>query len=408
LNANPRIEQLARLALEVGINLEAGQDVGVVALTASAPLARAVAARAYELGARYVDVAYSDNRVRRALVELAPEESLDWVPPWRVERIAYLAKNRGALVQIGGDPEPNLLADLDPERVGRAARPTDLNATLLEAINGRKLNWTIVAQPNEGWAEQVFGERDVGRLWDAVAAAVRLDEPDPVAAWRDHLDRLAARTAQLNERRFHALHFRGPGTDLAIQLLPQGRWRSGALETAWGRSFVANLPTEEIYTTPDWRRTQGTVRTTRPLALRGTVIERLDLRFEDGRIVEVNAPAHSDVVRAQVDSDEGAPFLGEVALVDGTSAVGRTGITFFSTLFDENAACHIAYGSGLTIAVEGAEGLSPEELRAAGVNQSRIHTDFMIGGPEVDVDGVTETDAEVPILRDDGWVLPTA
>jgi aminopeptidase len=403
-----RNERLASLALEVGANVEPGQDLMVLALLPSAPLARAVASCAYERGVRYVEVAYVDNHIRRALVEGAPEEFLDWVPPWRVERMAYLIENRGALIQIGGNPEPNLLADLDPARVGRAARPNEQTAIYFDAVNTRRLNWTIAAYPNEGWAELVFGEPDIERLWDAVATAIRLDEPDPVAAWREHVQRLGERCAQLDARRFRALRFRGPGTDLTVALLPSGRWQSGAFDTVWGRTCVANLPTEEVFTTPDWRGTEGTVRMTRPLGLGGTVLEGLEFRFEAGRIVEATAPSHVEVVQAQLDADDGARYLGEVALVDGTSAVGRTGITFFSTLFDENAACHIAYGRGFEMTVEGADGLPPDELRAAGINQSDVHTDVMIGGPDVAVDGVNDVGAEVAILRDDAWVLPAA
>ncbi|MDQ3875866.1 MAG: aminopeptidase, partial [Actinomycetota bacterium] len=399
-----RLEQMAELALDVGLNFAAGQDLLVLALVEHAPLARAIAKLAYERGARYVEVGYSDNHVRRALVELAPEESLAWTPPWRVDRLDYVGQNRGALIQIAGDPEPDLLADLDQGRVGRA-RQRDLTAALLRNINERRFNWTIVAYPSEGWARTVFGEPDVDRLWDAVASAVRLDEPDPVDAWRAHLERLHARAQQLNERRFDSVRFRGPGTDLVLGLLSEGRWRAAGFTTAWGHRFVANLPTEEVYTTPDYRRTEGVVRSTRPLALGGTIVRDLELRFERGRAVGVRASTGAEAVEAQIASDEGACRLGEVALVDGSSRVGQTGITFFTTLFDENATSHIAYGSGILDTVEGADAKTPEERAALGINDSSIHTDFMVGGPEIEVDGLLARGAAVPVLRDDEWVL---
>jgi aminopeptidase len=244
----------------------------------------------------------------------------------------------------------------------------------------------------------VFGEADVERLWEAVGRCARLDEPDPVAAWSDHMDRLDSQAAALNAVEPDAVRLRGPGTDLTIGLLPQSRWGSARFETAWGRTYIPNMPTEEIFTTPDCRRANGTVRSTRPLPVLGTIVRDLELRFEDGRIVECRASEGAEIIEAQLDTDEGARSLGEVALVDGTSRVGQTGLTFFDVLYDENATCHIAFGAGVSYGVDG-------EPEGDGFNVSAVHTDFMVGGPEVDVDVITRDGQAVPVLRNEAWVL---
>jgi aminopeptidase len=267
------------------------------------------------------------------------------------------------------------------------------------------VNWTIVAAPTEGWARSVFGEPDLERLWRAVATATRLDDRDPVAAWCEHVATLKKRAAALNERSLDAVRFRGPGTDLTVGLMSASRWLCATFETRDGIEHLPNMPTEEVFTSPDWRRAEGTVRSTYPLAVGGTIVHDLEVRFEGGRIVEVGASEGREVIEHQLATDEQARFLGEVALVDGSSAVKRTGLVFQDTLFDENATCHIAYGNGLPMAVEGADGKDGEEMLELGVNVSGAHTDFMIGGPEVEVDGLTASGEAVPILRGDAWQL---
>ena len=399
-----RLDRYARLAVEVAVNLQPGQFLRISAEPEHLPLVRAIGRVAYERGARYVETHYRDSHLRRARVEHAPEESLEWSPPWTLALLDHMIENRGATIAITGDAEPELLADLDQRRAQRA-RARLAAEKLLDAENRRQIQWTIIGYPNEGWARAVFGEPDVERLWEAVITATRLDEPDPVAAWREHLDRLRERAALLEERGFDALRFRGPGTDLHVGLVPKHRWLTAAEETVYGVPHLVNVPSEEVFTTPDRRRTSGTVRSTFPLALNGSIVRGLELRFDAGKVVEVRAETGAEAVLAEMETDEGASYLGEVALVDGDSRVRRTGIVFLDTLFDENAACHVAWGQGIPGALEGGEELSNGELEALGYNDSVVHTDFMVGGPDVTVLGVEPGGAEVPIIEDDAWVL---
>lgn len=281
----------------------------------------------------------------------------------------------------------------------------DLMRMGMRQVHEGGVNWTEVAYPTRGWAVKMFGEPDLERLWQLVEFAVRLDERDPAAAWTEHMDRLSSRAAQLNERTFTAVRFRGPGTDLTVPLLPGSIWRTTRFETAWGQPHIPNLPTEEVYTTPDCRASEGVLRATRPVVVGRTIVHDLVIRFSNGRAVEVRASAGAEIVRAEMAIDDGAAFLGEIALVDGTSRVGQAGVTFFNTLFDENATCHLAYGNALVNAVEGAVEIEPGERRARGINESSVHTDVMIGGPEVDVLGIDSSGAVVPIIHNDDWQL---
>ncbi len=390
-----KLEKYADLAVRVGANVQQGQTLFLlVSALEHAPLARALARAGYRAGAKYVDVRYVDQHVRRAMIELGPDEALSHTPEWM--KVLYELQADQALIATAGDPEPELLSDLDGDRVGRARMKEIIEIHRRQLVD-RTVNWSIVAYPTAGWATQVFGEADIGRLWDSVAFCTRLDEPDPVAAWRDHMARLESRAAKLTALQLDAIHYTGPGTDLTVGLNANASWKSALFHTASGIEYVPNMPTEEVFTTPDCRRAEGTITSSRPLALNGEVVEGLQVTIKDGKIVEVNADKGADVVRGQIASDERAAYLGELALVDGTSRVGKTNTTFFDTLYDENATCHIAYGFGVPEVFEGEPG--------EGMNVSTVHTDFMVGGPQLSVDGITKDGAAVPILREDVWQL---
>jgi aminopeptidase len=389
-----RLEAYADLAVRVGANVQEGQTVFLTTQVEHAPLARALTRAAYRAGARYVDVRYRDDHVRHAMIELGPDDALTHAPEWMKQ--LYRAMEGGAQLWTTGDPEPELMNDLDGERVGRA-RMKEVVEIIRSQMMERSLNWSGVAYPSEGWATQIYGEPDVERLWEAVAFCTRLDEADPVQAWRDHMARLEGRGKILTELELDAVHYSGPGTDLTVGLNPNARWMSALFRTRDGIEYVPNMPTEEVFTTPDCRRAEGTVRSSRPLVLDGDIIEGLQLTVKDGKIVDVQADKGAGIVRGQLEIDDRAGYFGELALVDGTSRVGQTHTTFFDTLYDENATCHIAYGFGVPEVFDGEPG--------EGMNISGVHTDFMVGGPELAVDGITKDGRAIPILREDVWQL---
>ena len=394
MTANERLERYAELAVRVGANVQPGQEVFVLPMVEHAELARAVVRQAYKAGASYVHCVYRDEHTRHAMIGLGPDSALTYSSAWEKRFIEDMAGN--AYIGTTGRSDPELLADLDGERIGRAIQ-VEIAELVQQQHRDNSVNWCGVGAPNEGWARQVFGEPDVERLWEKVAFCMRLDEPDPVAAWREHIARLDTRAAALTELRPDALHYRGPGTDLTVGLLPSAHWGSARFRTAGGIDYVANMPTEEIFTTPDSRRAEGTIRSSKPLSLQGQIIRGLRLTFEDGRITGVDADQGADLVRSQLATIDNADRLGELALVTNESRVGQSETLFFDTLFDENATCHIAYGMGLPYAFDG----EPD----SGSNVCNIHIDFMVGGPELEVDAVLADGSEVPLIREETWQL---
>ncbi|MDQ6715121.1 MAG: aminopeptidase [Actinomycetota bacterium] len=400
------MSRYAELAVRVGVNVQPRQLVYVSALVEHVELARAVVEQAYLAGASRVVVRYEDDHVRRSMLAHAPEETLTTSLSWEAEQFRNIEQHRGAVIQLTGSPHANLFDDIDPRR--GALMDKGLMEERRRVLLSGDVAWTIVAAPNPGWAEQVFGEPDVERLWEAVGTALRLGEDDIVRAWWDHSAQLQERADAMTAKGFDAVRYYGAGTDLLVGLPPQPVWVGGAVTTNGGVDYLPNIPTEEVFTSPDRRRADGVMRLTRPLALaaKGTVVEDLVVTLEGGRIVDATASRGLDAVLAELDSDDGARSLGEVSLVEGSSEVRRAGVVFHNTLYDENTGCHVAWGQGFPQCVRDGLARSREELAALGLNFSSVHTDVVIGGPGVDVDGILPDGTVVPVIREDAWALP--
>jgi aminopeptidase len=396
-DATPR---LAQLAVGFGANVQPGQIVNVSAELGHEEFVHAVAEEAYRRGAKFVDIWYWDPHVKRARIAYAPDETLEYVPPWYGERVLALGEHRCARIAIAGATEQGLLDDLDPARAGRDQLPRVRESG--QVVGERTTNWTIVPFPTAGWARRVHpelaDEEALARLWEEIVHVCRLDEADPVAAWEQRMDVSGAAAEKLNEARFDALHFEGPGTDLTLGLLPTSFWRNARFSTVDGIPHIPNVPSEEVFTSPDPERTEGSVRSTKPLVLEdGTVVRGLEIRFERGRAVEIRAEAGAATMEMRCALDEGAARLGEVALVDREGRIGRLETIFYDTLLDENAASHLALGNGFPFSV-GEEDVSR-------VNESGTHIDFMVGSDDVSVTGVTGEGDRVPVLVGGTWRL---
>ena len=391
---------LAELTVRFGANLQPGQIMAIGSEPGKEELTRAIADAAYANGARFVDLFVFDYHLKRSRALNADPDTLDFVPPWYGERMRALGKLRCALVSMTGPVEPHLLDDVAPELIGKDLLPRIRES--IEVVNSRTANWTVVPSPTRGWAQLVYPDLEpdaaLHKLWEEIAYVTRLDTGDPVTAWTERMDALEAVAEKLGAMHLDRLRFEGPGTDLSVGVFPSSRWLCARLTTVDGIVHAPNLPTEEVFTTPDPERVQGTVTSTKPLFVSGTVINGLRVRFEGGRAVQIDADEGADVLRTMSEHDEGAARLGEVALVDRESRIGRLGTVFFDTLLDENAASHIALGQALDFAID-----DPGDRNLT--NSSELHTDFMIGSDDVAVTGVLRDGTEVPLLRGGAWQI---
>ena len=397
-DANGTIAKLADLAVRVGANVQPDQIVSVAGEPGKEYLTRAVAEAAYKAGARFVDVQFFDPYVKRARIAHAREETLEYVPPWYGERMLALGEHHAARIAFSGPTAPGLLEGLDPVRAGRDRLPALKES--IKVLGDRTTNWTIVPAPNPVWAGLVHPDLEpdaaLARLWEQIIHVCRLDTDDYAAAWLERNDQLSSAAGKMTARDFDALHYEGPDTDLTVGLIRGSSWVAGGMETVDGVRHMANLPTEEVFTSPDPTRVDGTVAATRPLVLQdGTVVRDLRMRFEGGRAVDVASATAQDTIRTIVARDEGAARLGELALVDDEGRIGRLDTVFYDTLLDENATSHIAIGVGFPF--------TAPEGQAERVNHSEIHIDFMIGGPQLNVTGITAEGERVPVLMGGHW-----
>jgi aminopeptidase len=402
-----KLDRLAEVAIKVGLQLQPGQDLVLTAPIAALPLVRRIAEHAYKAGAGLVTPIFSDEALTLARYHNAPDASFDKATGWLYEGMAKAFAGNAARLAVSGD-NPMMLANEDAEKVSRASRANSAAyRPAMEKIVNFDINWNIVSYPNPSWAKQVFPDDEeavaVKKLADAIFAASRVDGPDAIGAWRDHNAALRTRYTWLNEQRFSALHYTGPGTDLTIGLADGHQWYGGASMAKNGITCNPNIPTEEVFTTPHSQRVSGRVRSTKPLAHQGTLIDNIEVRFEGGRIVEAKASRGEAVLLKLLDTDEGSRRLGEVALVPHSSPISASGLLFFNTLFDENAACHIALGQCYAKCFVDGATLTQEQIKAQGGNQSLFHVDWMIGSADLDIDGVHTDGSTVPVFRKGEW-----
>ena len=409
------LEKYAEAIVRVGLNIRTGQRL-IINLAATrgvpyqfAPLVREVAKAAYRVGARYVDVIWGDEEMLRLRAQYAPRDSFDEYSTWQIDAVMRMVEKGDALLSITGS-DPDLLGGLDPEILGMMQK-THLQqfSRVSEKVSANAINWCVVAAAGEGWAKKVFPElapeKAQEKLWEAIFETTRINQPDPIAAWQEHIINLRGRAKYLQAKQYTALHYSAPGTDFTLGL-PNGHiWVSAQSLAQNGIAFTANMPTEEVFTLPDRNRADGVIKSTYPLSYGGTLIDDFQVTFEKGRITKVSAQKGESVLQKLVDTDEGSHRLGEVALVTASSPIAQRGHLFYNTLYDENASCHIAIGRAYRFTLTGGTELTDEEFTAAGGNVSLNHVDFMIGSPTMDIDGIKQDGAREPVMREGEWAF---
>lgn len=403
-----KLRRFAEVAIKVGVGLQPGQKLFVNANIEALPLTRLVVEEAYKAGSRLVVTQLYDEQFNLARYRYAPRDSFQEYAAFMVEtRLKALDEGYAWLSILADDPE--ILREQDPELIRQASQTAArFSKSFSDRISGFATNWCIIGAASQRWAKLVFPDetpqRQIERLWEAIFKVSRVDQDDPVASWQTHVQNLERRVQQLNAKRYAALHFRGPDTDLRVGLAEGHLWAGGAGRAQNGAKCIPNMPTEEVFTTPHRERVDGWVRSTKPLSLHGNLLEGIRVRFEQGQVVEAHADKGQEILRHLLETDDGARRLGEVALVPHSSPISTSGLLFYEALYDENAASHIALGASYDECLQGGMSLTPEQKRAAGANDSLIHIDWMIGSEKVDVDGIAQSGSAEPLMRKGEWV----
>lgn len=406
-NFNQNLEKYAQLITEVGVNVQAGHTIVIQIAVDQAPLARLLTTKAYELGAAEVIVQWTDDVVQKEFLSHAADDRLSNIPQYKIDQTNdWVEKGASRISVVSANPDA--LAGVDSDRVALfQAASGKAMMNLRQATQANKVSWTVVAAAGADWAQKVFpdvaADEAQDKLWDQIFKTTRIYEEDPVAAWKKHDETLQVKAEALNKEQFSALHYTAPGTDLTIGLPKNHLWEGAGSYNARNEKFMANMPTEEVFTAPDARRIDGYISSTKPLSYAGTIISGMKFTFKDGKVVDFYAEQGEEVLGKLLAIDEGAKSLGEVALVPDPSPISQSGIIFFNTLFDENASNHLALGSAYAFSLQGGTEMSEDELAAAGLNRSQTHVDFMVGSDQMSIDGIKEDGSTVPVFRNGDW-----